>query len=781
MGDLVEKTQNLLKLPLIPLRGIVLFPYMVVPLIIGRENSVKAVTHAFENKIPLFLASQKKKDVESPEPGDIFEVGSVADILEVINLTNGMVRVLVEGVRRARIKKFYPNDEFFQVEVEELKSFSRDEKELEALLRTLKEKFGEYIAMNPKLPKEAISTIAAIDDSEKLIDAVMANIPSQVNEKQAVLEENDMNERLIKTLSLISSEVEVLKIEDNINKRVQDRLEKMQKRYFLNEQLKEIRKELDEGENDDETIKDLKVKAKKIKMPDDIKEKFEKELERLIKIPNMSPEYTVLHTYLEWLVDMPWGVFTQDNKEISLAEDILEKEHWGLKEAKERILDFIAIRQLSPTSKGPIICLVGPPGTGKTSLSKSVAHSLNRNFVRFSLGGVRDEAEIRGHRRTYIGAMPGKIIQMMKKAGSMNPVFLLDEIDKMSMDFRGDPSSALLEVLDPEQNKNFNDHYLSVDFDLSYAFFITTANNLYNIPGPLLDRMEIIEIPGYTEIEKKEISRHFLIPKQKEENGLEGFDISFTEESLYNIVRFYTKEAGVRNLERHIGKIIRKVAREKIKKNVKSVKITPQKIEKYLGLRKYDYTSMQKAPRPGVISGLAWTEAGGDVLYIESSLIRGKGGELILTGKLGDVMKESAQIAYSYAKNLGNKFGIKDNVLEKQDLHIHVPEGAIPKDGPSAGISMVSSIVSTLSGLPARNDVAMTGEVTLKGDVLPIGGLREKLLAAKRGGIFTVIVPKKNEKDVKEMEPQILSNLTIHYVESVDEVLDKILMNQSKD
>lgn len=763
-------------LPLIPLRGIVVFPYMVVPLIIGRSNSVKSVMHAFENNLPLFLSSQKSKDIENPTESDIYEVGCISAILEVINMPNGMVRILVEGIKRARAKRFINEEGFLMTEVEDLKSVNRNNNELEALVRSLKDKVIEYISLNPKIPKETATSVAAIEDAEKLIDAIMANIPSQVMDKQQILEENDVNERLTKTLALVHKEIDVLKIEDDINKRVQDRMERMQKKYFLNEQLKEIRKELDEGENVDEGVTELKERAKNKEMPDSVKEKFKGELDRLSKIPNMSPEYTVLYNYIEWLVDLPWGVYTSDNKDLKLAEETLEREHYGLKEAKERIIDFIAIRQLNPKSKGPIICLVGPPGTGKTSLSKSIAHALNRNFVRVSLGGVRDEAEIRGHRRTYVGALPGKIIQMMKKSGSMNPVFLMDEIDKMSMDFRGDPSSALLEVLDPEQNSAFNDHYLSLDFDLSYTFFITTANNLYNIPVPLRDRMEIIEIPGYTELEKKEISKKFLIPKQKNENGMADLKIKITDEAVLDIVRYYTKEAGVRNLERNIGKVIRKIAREKLTKNLNSYIVNPKKLEKFLGIQKYDYTKVQKEPRMGVIAGLAWTEMGGDVLYIESSIFKGKG-DLILTGQLGEVMQESAKIAFSYAKAVAEQYGIDPKKFQENDLHIHVPEGAIPKDGPSAGVTMISSILSTFSGKKARNDFAMTGEITLKGDVLPIGGLREKLLASKRGGIFSVIIPKKNEKDVSEMSELIVKDLNIVYVERIEEVLSRILID----
>ncbi len=764
------------RLPLIPLKGVVVFPYMIVPLMIGRNSSIKAMNYAYENNLPLFLAAQKDKDVEDPKQDDIYEVGCIANIIEVINMPNGMMRTLVEGQSRAKIKKYIESDDFIMVEVEELKTINYEEdNEVEALVRSIKEKLLEFTNINSKIPRESIASLLAIEEPEKFIDAIMANIPSQTHSKQEILEQNDIKDRLSKTLELVIKELDLIRIEDDINKRVQERLEKMQKKFFLNEQLKEIKKELDEGESVDDTISELIKKAKEKNMPDVAREKFDTEIERLKKIPNMSPDYTVLYNYLEWLVDLPWGIFTEENKDLKVAEEILEKEHYGLKEAKERILDFIAVRQLNPKSKGPIICFVGPPGTGKTSLAQSIAHALNRNFVRVSLGGVRDEAEIRGHRRTYVGALPGKIIQMMKKAGSMNPVFLLDEIDKMSMDFRGDPSSAMLEVLDPEQNHSFNDHYLAIDFDLSYVFFITTANNLYNIPGPLRDRMEVIEIPGYTEIEKKEIAKHFLIPKQINENGLSDVKVEFKEDAIFDIIRYYTKEAGVRNLERNIGKIIRKIARDKISKDIKSKKITSAMVEKYLGVRKFDFTKAQKEPRVGVVAGLAWTENGGDVLYIESSLFKGKG-DLIITGQLGDVMQESAKIAFSLAKSMADQYNIDMVKFKEYDLHVHVPEGAIPKDGPSAGVTMISSIISTLSERKARNDFAMTGEITLKGDVLPIGGLREKLLAAKRGGIFNIILPKKNEKDVIEISEQIIKDLNIFYVERVEEVLEKILI-----
>ncbi len=764
------------KLPLIPLKGVVVFPYMIVPLMIGRNASIKALNFAYENNIPLFLSAQKDKEIEDPSQEDIYEVGCIANIIEIINLPNGMIRTLVEGAQRAKIKRYIDNDDFILVEVEELQTISyENDNEVEALIRSIKEKIIEFTNVNSKIPKESIATLLAIEDPEKLIDAIMANIPAQTISKQEVLEADDIKVRLSKTFELIVKELDLVKIEDDINKRVQERLEKMQKKFFLNEQLKEIKKELDEGETVDDTINDLIKKAQEKNMPEAVKEKFDTEIERLKKIPNMSPDYTVIYNYLEWLVNLPWGIHTEENKDLKKAEEILEKEHYGLKEAKERILDFIAIRQLNPKSKGPIICFVGPPGTGKTSLAQSIAHALNRNFVRVSLGGVRDEAEIRGHRRTYVGALPGKIIQMMAKAKSMNPVFLLDEVDKMSMDFRGDPSSALLEVLDPEQNHSFNDHYLALDFDLSYVFFITTANNLYNIPVPLRDRMEIIEVPGYTEVEKKEIAKHFLIPKQVMENGLSDVKIEFKEDAIFDIIRHYTKEAGVRNLERNIGKIIRKIARDKISKDIKSKTVTSNLVEKYLGVRKFDFTKAQKEPRVGLVAGLAWTENGGDVLYIESAIFRGKG-DLIITGQLGEVMQESAKIAFSIAKSMAEKYDIDISKFKENDFHIHVPEGAIPKDGPSAGVTILSSLISTLSNRAARNDIAMTGEITLKGDVLPIGGLREKLLAAKRGGIFNVILPKKNEKDVMEISKEITKDLNIFYVERVEEVLEKILV-----
>lgn len=764
------------KLPLIPLRGIVIFPNMMIPLIIGRESSINAVTYAYENKLPLFLSAQKDKEKEDPQGEDIFSIGCVANIIEVAHLTNGMVRILVEGLHRAEVLRYISGSDFFFVEVEERPTYSPNEAELEALIRSLKEKFTEYITMSPKIPQEAIATVMAVDDPDKLVDGVMAYLPAQLGEKQEILQEDNINEQMTKALSLVAAELEVLRIEDNINKRVQDRMEKMQKKYFLNEQLKEIRRELDEDEEVDETLGEFEQKAKELDMPDEVREKFENELKRLSNIPSMSPEYTVLHTYLEWLVELPWGVFSEDNRELKIAEEILAAEHYGLEEPKERILDFIAVRQLSLEAKGPIICLVGPPGTGKTSLSRSVAHALNRKFVRFSLGGVRDEAEIRGHRRTYVGAMPGKIVQLMKKAGTQNPVILLDEIDKMSTDFRGDPSSALLEVLDPEQNISFQDHYLGVDIDLSKVLFMTTANNLYQIPAPLRDRMDVIEVPGYTEIEKKEIAKQFLIKKQIEENGLSSEDVQFTDKAILDIVRYYTKEAGVRNLERNLGKVVRKVARKKLEKNVSTVKIEPRHLQSYLGVKRFDYNKAFDEPRVGVIAGLAWTENGGDVLYIECSIFPGKG-DLILTGKLGEVMQESARIAYSYAKEIAGKYGIDSKTFSENDMHIHLPEGAIPKDGPSAGVTLVSAIISTLSGRKVRNNFAMTGEVTLKGDVLPIGGLREKLLAAKRGGIFEVIIPKRNEKDVKEISSKILERLHIHYVEKAEEVLEKILLS----
>jgi len=773
------------KLPIIPLKGVVVFPHMVVPLIIGRPASVRAVLYAYEHNTNLFLTAQKEKEIETPTQEDMYQVGCISRILELVNLPNNMVRIVVEGIERAEainLRYHEVGDEDFPwAEVKPLETFVANEEEIEALVRSVRDTFMEYFELNDKIPREAIFALTDVDTPEKLIDAVVSNMPSSVEEKQRILMENNLNERLTQTLALLNKEMNILKMEQDIYQRVQSRLEKQQKKYILNEQLKEIRRELNETDeemqDDDPYIQGLREKMKNRSYPDEVKEQIEKEIDRLRKMSSASPEYNMNYTYVEWLVEFPWNIYTQDNKDIDKATEILEREHYGLKEAKERILDFIAIRQLNPRSKGPIICLVGPPGTGKTSLAQSVAHALDRNFVRFSLGGVRDEAEIRGHRRTYIGALPGKIIQLMRKANSMNPVFLLDEVDKMMVDFRGDPSAALLEVLDPEQNHAFNDHYFSLDVDLSYVFFITTANNLYNIPDPLRDRMEIIEIPGYTEMEKKMIAKNFLIPKQCEENGLSDVRIKIPDEEILQIIRGYTREAGVRSLERNVGKVIRKIVRERVKKPFKSFTVNRKKLENYLGIPRYDYTKMQKNPRIGVIAGMAWTESGGDVLYIESTIFKGKG-NLILTGNLGEVMQESAKIAFSYARSIATDYGIDPVLFEERDLHIHVPQGAIPKDGPSAGITMLSSVISTFAQRRARHDIAMTGELTLKGDVLPIGGLREKLLAAKRAGIYEVIVPKQNEKDVSEIADEIKRDLVIHFVEYAPEVLNLIFLSE---
>jgi len=780
------------KLPIIPLKGVVVFPHMVVPLIIGRPSSIRAVLYAYENNTQLFLVTQKDKDVETPTQEDMYRVGCIVNIVELMNLPNGLVRILVEGEQRAQaIDLRYQEAEAETFPWAEVIPFppyeQKDGEEIEALVRALKDAFVEYIEISDRIPKETIFALSDVNTPEKLIGAIMSHLPSAVEERQAILEENDLNKCLTDTLTLLKKETDILRMEQDINQRVQHRLENQQKKYILNEQLKEIQRELrqtggddGEGEEEDSNLQELRDKMKDRTYPDHVLEKIEKEIERLRKMPTSSPEYHMSYTYVDWIVEFPWGIYTQDNKDIKLAEEILEKEHYGLKEAKERILDFIAIRQLNPQSKGPIICLVGPPGTGKTSLAQSVAHALNRRFVRFSLGGVRDEAEIRGHRRTYIGALPGKIVQLMRKAGSMNPVFLLDEVDKMTMDFRGDPSAALLEVLDPEQHHAFNDHYFALDVDLSYVFFITTANNLYNIPEPLRDRMEVIEIPGYTELEKKMIAKNFLLPKQCQENGLSDVTIRISDEDILQIIRGYTREAGVRSLERHIGKIVRKVARERVKKNFSRFVVTRKKLEDYLGVPRYDYTKMQKEPRVGVIAGMAWTESGGDVLYIESTIFKGKG-NLILTGNLGEVMQESAKIAYSYARSIAESYHIDPKLFEENDLHIHVPQGAIPKDGPSAGITMLSSIVSTFSGKKARHDIAMTGELTLKGDVLAIGGLREKLLATKRAGIYEVIIPRQNEKDIVDIADEIKRDLVIHYVEKATEVLDLIFFSEENE
>ncbi|MBI5207969.1 MAG: endopeptidase La [Candidatus Firestonebacteria bacterium] len=775
----MDKKVNLHEnMPLLPLRDIVVYPYMVVPLFVGREKSILAIEHAnFKNKI-IFLAAQKKSKTDDPTIDDIYQMGTIAEILQILRLPDGAIKVLVEGLIRGKIKDYIEGEKFFQVKVESFSDTILKNPEIEAIMRNLLNLFEEYVSYDKRLvPAETLHSISSIEEPGRLADIISAHLILKIQEKQSILEEIDTKKRLFKLAEILSSENEILKIEKKIRGRVRTQMEKSQKEYYLNEQMKAIQKEL--GYKDEHTeIIELREKIKKANMSHEAEEASEKEIKRLEKMPPMSAEATVIRNYVDWLLELPWNIYTDDKIDIQEAEKILDRDHFGLKKIKERILEFLAVRKLVKKGKGPILCFVGPPGVGKTSLAKSISSAMNRNFVRISLGGVKDEAEIRGHRRTYIGAMPGKIIQCMKKAKSINPVFLLDEVDKMSMDFRGDPSSALLEVLDPEQNFSFNDHYIEVDFDLSDVMFITTANVLTEIPAPLRDRMEIITLPGYTEWEKANIAEKFLIPKCIKEHGLKKNSVSFSPAVIHTIIRKYTREAGVRNLEREIASICRKVAKQivKEKENKETFIITNRNLESYLGVYKYHSLGAEEKDEVGVATGLAWTEVGGEILSIETTIMKGKG-SLILTGKLGEVMQESARAALSYIRSHAKILGIEEDFYRKFDIHVHVPEGAIPKDGPSAGISICTSIISALTNTKVRKDVAMTGEITLRGKVLPIGGVKEKVLAAHRCEIKTVILPKLNEKDIKDIPMKIRQALKFVIVEIMDEVLKEALVN----
>ncbi|HEX3010605.1 MAG TPA: endopeptidase La [Syntrophomonadaceae bacterium] len=761
---------------MLPLRGMLVFPYTVIHLDVGRKKSITAIEEAMLESKEIFLATQREAQTDEPEDEDIYEVGTVAEIRQILKMPGGTMRVLVEGLRRGSIEHYISHEPYIKVEIREFENdLSGKNAEVEALMRTLIYQFEQYVRMSKKIPPETVVSVVGIEEPGRLADVIASHLSLRINEKQNILEALDVVKRLEYLCELLAKEMEVLELERKINIRVRKQMEKTQKEYYLREQMKAIQKEL--GDKDDRTseVEELKEKIEKANLPKDTHEKAFKELERLEKMPPMVAEAVVVRNYLDWLLSLPWSVETRDRLDLGLAEKILDEDHYGLEKPKERILEYLAIRKLAKRMKGPILCLVGPPGVGKTSLGKSVARSLGRKFVHMSLGGVRDEAEIRGHRRTYVGSMPGRILQSMKQAGSKNPVFLLDEIDKMSMDFRGDPSAALLEVLDPEQNFNFTDHYLEIPFDLSKVMFITTANSMYNIPRPLLDRMEIIEISGYTEEDKVHIAEGYLIPKQIKEHGLKTGNISFSEGAIRKIIREYTREAGVRSLERQIASICRKVAREVVKDRSYHVAISTNSITKYLGAERFHYGTAEKQSQVGVCTGLAWTEAGGDILSIEVALVKGKGGQLTLTGKLGDVMKESAQASLTYVKTRAEELGISQDVLDKYDIHLHVPEGAIPKDGPSAGITIATALASAMSGIPVKNTVAMTGEITLRGRVLPIGGLKEKILAAHRAGIETVIIPLENKKDLEEVPANVKRKMKYIFVSHMDEVLEHSL------
>jgi len=759
--------------PVLPLRDIVVFPHMIVPLFVGRDKSVRALEDVMKDDKQILLVTQKNAADDDPSPDDIYTVGTVGTVLQLLKLPDGTVKVLVEGVQRARITEFKENEDFFEAFAEPIIDEESDEPEQEALSRAVVGQFEQYIKLNKKIPPEVLVSVNQIEDPAKLTDTIASHLALKIAEKQELLESETVIERLERVYGFMEGEIGVLQVEKRIRNRVKRQMEKTQREYYLNEQMKAIQKELGETDDSRDELVELEERIRKTKLSKEAREKADAELKKLRNMSQMSAEATVVRNYLDWLLAIPWKKRSRVKKDIRHAQTVLDRDHYGLEKVKERILEYLAVQQRTGKVKGPILCLVGPPGVGKTSLGKSIAESTGRNFVRMSLGGVRDEAEVRGHRRTYIGSLPGKVIQGMKKAKFSNPLFLLDEIDKLGNDYRGDPSSALLEVLDPEQNTTFQDHYLEVDYDLSDVMFVTTANTL-RMPQPLLDRMEIIRISGYTEDEKVEICKRHLISKQIEQHGLKKGEWSITDDGLRDLVRYYTREAGVRNLERELANLARKSVKEILMDGVKTVEVTPENLEKYAGVRKYRYGEAEENDLVGVTTGLAWTEVGGELLSIESVTVPGKG-KVISTGKLGDVMRESIQAAESFVKSRAFMFGIPLKSLENRDIHVHVPEGATPKDGPSAGVGMVTSIVSVLTGIPVRRDVAMTGEVTLRGRVLPIGGLKEKLLAALRGGLKVVLIPKDNEKDLAEIPDNVKEGLEIIPVSTVDEVLSTAL------
>ena len=763
-------------MPVLPLRNIVVFPHMIVPLFVGREKSVRALEAVMRDDKKILLAAQKVESQDDPAADDIFRVGAVSTILQLLKLPDGTVKVLVEGGSRAKITAFKETDSYFEAYVEPLPDRDTDNKELEALGRTVVSQFEQYIKLNKKIAPEVLVSLNQIEDPSKLADTVAAHLNLKLPEKQELLEITGVAERLERVFAHMEAEIGVLQVEKRVRNRVKRQMEKTQREYYLNEQMKAIQKELGEGEDGKDEIAELEAKIKKTRLSKEAREKALGELKKLRSMSPMSAEATVVRNYLDWILSIPWKKRSKVRNDVSEAEKVLNADHYGLEKVKERILEYLAVQSRSSKIRGPILCLVGPPGVGKTSLGKSVARATGRNFVRMSLGGVRDEAEIRGHRRTYIGSMPGKVVQGMKKAKTSNPLFLLDEIDKLGQDWRGDPTSALLEVLDPEQNATFADHYLEVDYDLSDVMFVTTANSL-RMPQPLLDRMEIIRIPGYTEDEKVEIAKRHLVEKQSEAHSLKPTEWSVSDGTLRDLVRYYTREAGVRNLEREIANLARKAVKEIVTTKVKKVAFTSKNLEKYAGVRKFRYGEAELEDEVGMVTGLAWTEVGGEILTIESVILPGKG-NIKHTGKLGDVMQESVSAALSYVRSRSIKFGIKPTLFEKRDIHVHVPEGATPKDGPSAGIAMATSIVSVLTGIPVRRDIAMTGEITLRGRVLPIGGLKEKLLAALRAGITTVFIPKENEKDLAEIPDNVKKMLKLVPVAHVDEVIAQALVRK---
>ncbi|SDI00118.1 endopeptidase La [Lutimaribacter saemankumensis] len=762
--------------PVLPLRDIVVFPHMIVPLFVGREKSVRALEEVMQDDKQILLSSQIDASADDPDADGIYRTGVLANVLQLLKLPDGTVKVLVEGQARVRIVEFLENESFFEARAEALEEETGDEAVIEALLRSTAEEFERYAKVKKNIPEEALVSVSETSEAEKLADLIAGHLGIDVAQKQELLETLSVSERLEKIYGLMQGEISVLQVEKKIKTRVKSQMEKTQREYYLNEQMKAIQKELGDGEDGEGEIAELEERIEATKLSKEAREKADAELKKLKNMSPMSAEATVVRNYLDWMLSIPWNVKSRTKKDLSKAQDVLDTDHYGLEKVKERIVEYLAVQQRSKKLKGPIMCLVGPPGVGKTSLGKSVAKATGREFIRISLGGVRDESEIRGHRRTYIGSMPGKIIQAMKKAKTNNPLILLDEIDKMGQDFRGDPASAMLEVLDPEQNSTFVDHYLEVEYDLSNVMFLTTANS-YNMPGPLLDRMEIIPLAGYTEDEKREIAKQHLVPKQIKNHGLRKGEFSISDDALDEMIRRYTREAGVRNLERELAKVARKAITKIVKGEVKSVEVTAENLDDYLGVKKYRYGLAEKEDQIGVVTGLAYTSVGGDLLQIEALRLPGKG-RMKTTGKLGDVMKESIDAASSYVRSIAPQIGVKPPRMDHWDIHVHVPDGATPKDGPSAGLAMVTAIVSTLTQIPVRKDIAMTGEVTLRGNATAIGGLKEKLLAALRGGIKTVLIPEENEKDLAEIPDNVKEGLKIIPVTHVSEVLERALVRQ---
>ncbi len=762
--------------PVLPLRDIVVFPHMIVPLFVGREKSVRALEEVMADDKQILLSSQIDPSIDDPAADGIYQIGVLANVLQLLKLPDGTVKVLVEGKARVKITEFVENPNFFEARAEALEELPGDQDTATALVRAVADEFERYAKIKKNIPEEALSAVSETREPARLADLVAGHLGVDVGLKQDLLETLDVAERLEKVYGQMQGEMSVLQVEKKIKTRVKSQMERTQREYYLNEQMKAIQKELGDGEDGQNEITELEERVKKTKLSKEAREKAEGELKKLKSMSPMSAEATVVRNYLDWLLGVPWGVSSRVKKDLGAAQKVLDADHYGLEKVKERIVEYLAVQARSAKLKGPILCLVGPPGVGKTSLGRSVAKATGREFIRISLGGVRDESEIRGHRRTYIGSMPGKIIQALKKAKTNNPLILLDEIDKMGQDFRGDPASAMLEVLDPEQNSTFVDHYLEVEYDLSNVMFITTANS-YNMPGPLLDRMEIISLSGYTEDEKREIAKGHLVPKQITGHALKKGEFSVTDGALTEMIRTYTREAGVRNLEREIAKLARKAVTEIVKKTAKVVDVTEDKLESYLGVKRYNYGLAEQTDQVGVVTGLAWTSVGGDLLQIEALRLPGKG-RMKTTGKLGDVMKESIEAAASFVRSISPELGVKPPKFETMDIHVHVPEGATPKDGPSAGLAMVTSIVSVITGIPVRKDIAMTGEVTLRGNALPIGGLKEKLLAALRGGIKTVFIPQENEKDLSEIPENVKQGLKIIPVTNVREVLKQALVRQ---